>query len=99
MLLLCRAVIAFLAGLLCLYIALMHVQPFDFQYSPLHAPVQINLAIVLLGLFALGFISGALIVWLGLMRRRLSTQSDKEAKLPPSSDEVVKSDAEMLPRS
>lgn len=99
MLLLCRAVIAFLAGLLCLYIALMHVQPFSFQYSPLHEPVSLNLAIVLLGLFALGFISGALIVWLGLMRRCSGGRQDKAEQTYTPADDVTKSDVDMLPRS
>lgn len=65
-----RSIVAGTAGLACLYFSLINITDVPFYVMPFREVMSINLSFVILSFFCIGFLSGALIVWLGGHDRR-----------------------------
>lgn len=88
-----RSVFAFLVSIICLYFALLQLKDVSFTFSPLHDPIDVNQALLLLLFYALGFLSGAVIVWLGLVSRGGGASRNKEnAPMKRDLDQILKGD-------
>jgi uncharacterized integral membrane protein len=97
-----RSVVAGLAGLICLYFSLININATSFTISPFHEITSFNLAFIILLFFCFGFLSGALIVWLGGHdRRKQAREADKklqksEKELSSYKEQTVDKDFNLL---
>ena len=73
-----RSIVAGLAGIVCLYFSLLHITPVVFNLTPFHHIQSFNLSFIILLFFGFGFLSGALIVWLGGFEKRRQAAANKK---------------------
>lgn len=82
------------AGLL--YVSILNVDPVSFTFSPLHAPHETALAVLLVATFITGFLFGIVITWLLGVRARTKKKKTQKTAL---SDIDAKIEAERAKQS
>ena len=97
-----RSLLAGFSGLLCLYFSLINIDVVAFNVSPFHEITSFNLSFVILGFFCLGFLSGALIVWLGGHDKRYQAREaarklkENEKELSSYQEQAIDKDFNLL---
>ena len=94
-----RSLIAFISGILCLYLVLLNMPYISFYFSPMHDALHISQALILLGFFVWGFVTSALVVYLGMHRSykiKLAAQKEKWEKAHKDTHEEQKNDLDNL---
>lgn len=74
-----RGIIGLTIAVALAIFASANVQPVEVFPSPVHPPITMPLYLITLGMAAFGFITGALMVWLGTMPLRFNSLRQKRA--------------------
>jgi uncharacterized integral membrane protein len=73
-----RWIIGFSLAVLAVFFAVTNREITNVHWSPLHAPLELPLYLIALGLMATGFIAGGFIVWVNTIPVRLSLRQHKK---------------------
>ena len=73
-----RWIIGFSLAALAVFFAVTNREIVSVYWSPLHAPLELPLYLIALGLMATGFIAGGFIVWVNTIPVRLSLRQHKK---------------------